>query len=70
MIEIRIGFGSVGIPGEEEIVANGDSLLDRKLRVNRFYHFQDGELTYWRSSTTDMDGQLLKIELTPWTFSM
>jgi hypothetical protein len=54
MIEIRIGFVSVGIPGEEEIVANGDSLLDRKLRVNRFYHFQDGELTYWRSSTTDM----------------
>jgi len=43
MIEIRIGFGSVGIPGEQEIVANGDSLLERKLRVSRFYHFQDGE---------------------------
>jgi hypothetical protein len=33
MIKIGIGFGSVGIPGEEEIVANGNSLLERKLRV-------------------------------------
>jgi hypothetical protein len=53
MIKIGIGFGSVGIPGEEEIVANGNSLLERKLRVKPLLSLSRWrELTYWRSSTT------------------
>ncbi|CAK9203899.1 unnamed protein product [Sphagnum jensenii] len=47
MIEIRITFRSVGFPG--------DSLLERKLRVKPLLSLSRWrELTYWRSSRTDM----------------